>query len=299
MEAQRGRRRRSLPGQRHVRDERTDDGGATNGNLNGRSHGYRIPVSCTRRRRRPPRARSGATVHCTLDRAGRPGHATPGAQSSSWLDPYREPAARLIAESQSSHFAWERLALLGDTFGHRLCWIRRPRQRHHVGRGRNEEGWPRQRAHRTSQGAALGARTGERGNHLRRTGQPLACSASATASGRPPTASKPTCSSSARSPSSTRPAPTARGKIVLFNVPFTNYGETVQYRAAGPSRAAALGAVAMLIRAVGPPGLRTPHTGSLRYADGHAADSRRRRSRSRTPSGCSACRTAARRSGSG
>jgi carboxypeptidase Q len=62
--------------------------------------------------------------------------------------------------------------------------------------------------------------------------------------------------------------PGVRGKIVLFNVPFTTYGETVQYRAAGPSRAAALGAVAMLIRAVGPPGLRTPHTGALRYADG-------------------------------
>ena len=59
-----------------------------------------------------------------------------------------------------------------------------------------------------------------------------------------------------------------KGKIVLFNVPFTTYGETVQYRGAGPSRAAALGAVAMLIRAVGPPGLRTPHTGALRYADG-------------------------------
>ena len=48
-----------------------------------------------------------------------PRHA-PTAQSSSWLDDYREPAARLIAESLSNHFAWERLALLGDTFGHRL-----------------------------------------------------------------------------------------------------------------------------------------------------------------------------------
>src|SRR5512134_1080405 len=44
----------------------------------------------------------------------------PASQSSSWLDPYRDPAARLIAESLSSAFAWERLALLGDTFGHRL-----------------------------------------------------------------------------------------------------------------------------------------------------------------------------------
>ena len=55
---------------------------------------------------------------------------------------------------------------------------------------------------------------------------------------------------------------------MLFNVPFTNYGETVQYRSDGPSRAAAHGAVAVLVRSVGPPGLRTPHTGALRYADG-------------------------------
>jgi carboxypeptidase Q len=55
---------------------------------------------------------------------------------------------------------------------------------------------------------------------------------------------------------------------VLFNVPFTTYGETVQYRSLGPSRAAVLGAVAVLVRAVGPLGLRTPHTGALRYVDG-------------------------------
>jgi carboxypeptidase Q len=56
-----------------------------------------------------------------------------------------------------------------------------------------------------------------------------------------------------------------KGRIVLFNVPFTTYGETVMYRADGPSRAAALGAVAALVRSVGPSGLRTPHTGALRY----------------------------------
>jgi carboxypeptidase Q len=58
----------------------------------------------------------------------------------------------------------------------------------------------------------------------------------------------------------------ARGRIVLFNVAYTNYGETVRFRSAGASRAARHGAVAMLIRAVGPPGLRTPHTGALQYA---------------------------------
>ena len=42
----------------------------------------------------------------------------------------------------------------------------------------------------------------------------------------------------------------------------------MRFRAAGPSRAGALGAVAMLVRSVGPAGLRTPHTGALTYADG-------------------------------
>jgi carboxypeptidase Q len=60
-------------------------------------------------------------------------------------------------------------------------------------------------------------------------------------------------------------ASAARGRIVLFNVPFTSYGETVRFRAMGPSRAARHGAVAMLVRAVGPSGLRTPHTGALNY----------------------------------
>src|SRR5215203_5129771 len=37
-----------------------------------------------------------------------------------WLDPYREPAARLIGAALADAFAWNRLAELTDTFGHRL-----------------------------------------------------------------------------------------------------------------------------------------------------------------------------------
>jgi carboxypeptidase Q len=55
----------------------------------------------------------------------------------------------------------------------------------------------------------------------------------------------------------------ARGKIVLFDVPFTSYGQTVAYRGVGAIEAAKAGAVACLIRAVGPFGMRTPHTGSM------------------------------------
>jgi carboxypeptidase Q len=53
-----------------------------------------------------------------------------------------------------------------------------------------------------------------------------------------------------------------RGKIVLYDVPFTQYGETVRYRSQGANRAAARGAVAALVRSVGPVSLRTPHTGA-------------------------------------
>jgi len=60
----------------------------------------------------------------------------------------------------------------------------------------------------------------------------------------------------------------ARGKIVLFDVPFTNYGETVQYRTQGAVAAARAGAVASLIRSVTPFSMNTPHTGVMTYEEG-------------------------------
>ena len=68
------------------------------------------------------------------------------------------------------------------------------------------------------------------------------------------------------------------GKIVLFNYPFDKqmaaegrggeaYGETVVYRADGPSVAARQGSVACLIRSVGGADYRLPHTGQTDYAN--------------------------------
>lgn len=65
-----------------------------------------------------------------------------------------------------------------------------------------------------------------------------------------------------------RRAAEAVGKIVLFDVPFTSYGQTVQYRTNGAVAAARAGAVASLIRSVGPYGMQTPHTGVMQYQDG-------------------------------
>ena len=57
------------------------------------------------------------------------------------------------------------------------------------------------------------------------------------------------------------------GRIVLWDVPFTTYGETVPYRGRGASEAARRGAVASLVRSVTPVSLGAPHTGGLWYAD--------------------------------
>ena len=56
-----------------------------------------------------------------------------------------------------------------------------------------------------------------------------------------------------------------KGKIVVYNAPYEGYGKTVMYRVAGPSQAAALGAVAVLVRSITPLALQTPHTGTLVY----------------------------------
>jgi carboxypeptidase Q len=66
-----------------------------------------------------------------------------------------------------------------------------------------------------------------------------------------------------------------KGAIMLYDValpPYddekgSGYGEVAQFRTRGPSRAAQLGAVGVLMRSVTAHSLRTPHTGALRYDD--------------------------------
>jgi len=57
----------------------------------------------------------------------------------------------------------------------------------------------------------------------------------------------------------------AKGKIVLFDAPFTDYGATGMYRRTGAIAAAKAGAIACLIRSIAPYGIRSPHTGNMRY----------------------------------
>lgn len=64
-----------------------------------------------------------------------------------------------------------------------------------------------------------------------------------------------------------RRASEARGKIVVFNQDWVNYGVSGRYRFFGAAHASAVGAVATLIRSVTPFSINTPHTGWQDYND--------------------------------
>ena len=184
---------------------------------------------------------------------------------TAWLDAYRAPAQRLIAESQSSDFAWQRLAEMTDTFGNRLSgsenlekaidWAVATMKKDGFENVRKEPvmvpKWVRGR---------------ESLELVEPVRQPLVLLGLGGSIGTPAAGIEADVVIAKNYDDLERHAADVKGKIVLFNVPFTNYGETVAYRRDGPSRAAKLGAVAMFVRSVGPAGLRTPHTGATEYA---------------------------------
>jgi hypothetical protein len=56
-----------------------------------------------------------------------------------------------------------------------------------------------------------------------------------------------------------------QGRIVVYNEPYEGYGAARVYRSSGPSRAAALGAVAALVRSATGLAMEIPHTGEMAY----------------------------------
>jgi carboxypeptidase Q len=186
--------------------------------------------------------------------------------STAWLDSYRQPAAHLIAASMGDSFAWRRLAVLTDEVGHRLSgsphldraiqWAMAEMKRDGLENVRAEPvmvpKWVR--GHESAEivepapqpiamlglGGSVGTRSGgiQAEALVVRSFDELDTKAAS-----------------------------ARGRIVVFNVPYTTYMETRPVRFGAASRAARYGAIGALVRSVGPAGLRLPHTGSLQYAD--------------------------------
>lgn len=187
------------------------------------------------------------------------------AQASNWLDAYREPAAKLIAASQASDFAWQRLAEVTDLYGPRLSGsVGLERAIDWAVKTMKKDGLDNVRKERVM--VPKWVRGRESLYLLDPVPQPLVMLGLGNSVGTSPAGVTADVIVLKDFKDLDARAAEVKGKIALFNVPFTNYGETVQYRSAGPSRVARHGAVAMLVRAVGPTGLRTPHTGSTVYA---------------------------------
>jgi len=191
----------------------------------------------------------------------------PKRSAPEWLAGYRDAAGRLIGEAVASDAAWQRLAYLGDTYGNRISgspnldaaikWAVDEMKRDGLENVHTEAvkvpHWVRGRESLEIAGAIP---------------QPLVILGLGNSVGTPPAGIEADLLVVHSFEELDAARERVKGRIVLFNVPFTNYGDTVRFRSTGPSRAGALGAVAMLVRAVGPAGLRTPHTGALSYTDG-------------------------------
>ena len=180
------------------------------------------------------------------------------------VEPYRDAANRIIGAALADSAAWDRLARLTDTFGHRLSgsesleraidWIVTEMRKDGLDRPVKE---PVMVPHwvRGTESAEL---VSPRRAPLPMLGLGMSV-ATPTAGITAPVLVVSTFEEL------TRRAAEAKGKIVLFDAPFTNYGATVQYRVSGAIEAAKVGAVAALIRSVAPYSIRSPHTGVTRY----------------------------------
>jgi carboxypeptidase Q len=181
------------------------------------------------------------------------------------MDGYRDVAARIIKEATADASAWRRLAELTDTFGHRLsgspqlelaiAWAAAQMKKDGLENVRTE---PVMVPHWVRGQESL--------ELVEPSRQPLVMLGLGGSVGTPPEGIEAPAVVVRSFADADAKGEWLRGKIVVYNAPFTNYGETVQYRSNGASHAARYGAAAVLVRAVGPPGLRTAHTGGMRYA---------------------------------
>ena len=186
---------------------------------------------------------------------------------AAWLDRHRAIADRLIKEAMIDQSAWTRLAELTDTFGARLsgsdnltraiAWAVETMKQDGLEHVRTEKvmvpRWVR------------GSESLEIVDPPRHAIPMLGLGGSIAT---PPAGIEADVVVVRSYDELNQRAAEVKGKIVLYNAVYTSYGQTNQYRTAGAAAAARHGAVASLVRAIGPVGLRTPHTGNMSYAEG-------------------------------
>ena len=184
-----------------------------------------------------------------------------GAQAA---ETYRAAADRLIDAAMRDSAAWNRIAELTDTFGHRLSGsasleraIDWTLARMRADGLENVRGEPAMVRH-WERGAESAELVTPRRKPLAMLG--LGGSVGTPAGG----ITAPVVVVTSFDDLAARGA-AVKGKIVLFDAPFTEYEATRVYRTRAASAAAKQGAVAALIRSVATFSINSPHTGSMGY----------------------------------
>lgn len=186
---------------------------------------------------------------------------------AAWLEPYRETAARLIQTATGDQFAWRRLAELTDAYGHRLSGSENlERAVAWAAEAMRHDGLENVRAEPVM--VPRWVRGRESAEIVSPPKHTLAMLGLGGSIATPPGGIEAEMVVVNAFEDLRARAADVRGRIVLFNAPFTTYSDTVAYRTGGARAASQLGAVAVFVRAVGPTGLRTPHTGSVQYGQG-------------------------------
>ena len=193
--------------------------------------------------------------------------AAPSAQTRpAWLDPYRDNADRLIKAAMADQFAWDRLAELTDTHGQRISGSENL-QRAIVWAVAAMKQDGLENVHTERVMVPKWVRGQESVEMIEPPHHVLPMLGLGGSVATPAGGIEAEVIVVANGEELARRSAEVKGKVVLFNVPYTNYGETVAYRSGGARMAAQHGAVASLVRSVGPMGLRTPHTGGMNYGD--------------------------------
>jgi len=181
------------------------------------------------------------------------------------MSDYQPVADRIIAAATADSSAWNRLAEMADRFGHRLSgsesleraidWILDQMERDGLDSVRGE---PVMVPHWVRGSGAL--------DLVAPVARPLPMLALGGSIGTPPEGVTAEVLVVSSFEELQRRAAEARGRIVVFDVPWQGgYGPTVRYRSRGAIAAGQVGAVAALLRSVTDYSMRTPHTGAMRY----------------------------------
>jgi carboxypeptidase Q len=192
--------------------------------------------------------------------------AQPSLSPTPIADRYRASATRLLTAALSDSSAYNRLARLTDTFGHRLSgsasleaaidWILAEMKRDGLDNVRGEKAMVPHWVRGEESAMLLSPRPYKL--HMLGLGRSVGTPAAGITA--------PVLVVGSFDEFAKREAE-AKGKIVLFDAPFVSYGETVRYRGAAASTAARAGAVAALIRSVASNSMQSPHTGAMFYLD--------------------------------